>query len=72
MIPPTICSTRIATIGLTSIGPIGGMKRRKIERYGSQTSRRKPSTALDQFEYGTRPPNEKISCVRMYAKMISV
>ncbi len=29
MMPPTICRTRIATIGLTSTGPIGGMKRRK-------------------------------------------
>ena len=63
--PTTNCRTRIATIGLTSIGPIGGMNRRKSPRYGSQTSRRKPRIALDHFEYGIRPPNEKISDVRM-------
>jgi hypothetical protein len=29
------------------------------------TSRRKPSTALDQRAYGIRPPKEKISDVMM-------
>ena len=63
--PPTICSTMIATIGLRSSGPSGGMKRRKIDRYGSHTSRRKSSTALDQRAYGSRPPNAKNSELRM-------
>ena len=31
---PTIHSTIMATIGLRSSGPNGGMKRRKIDRYG--------------------------------------
>src|SRR5262249_15160253 len=49
-IRPTICNRKTAMIGLRSSGPIGGMKRRKIDRYGSQTSRRNPSSALDQPE----------------------
>ena len=36
--PLTIQSTKIATIGEMSIGPSGGMKRRKMRRYGSTTS----------------------------------
>ena len=59
MIPPTSHSTIVATIGLRSSGPNGGMKRRKIDRYGSLTSRRKSSTDRDQREYGSRPPTLK-------------
>ncbi len=55
----------IATIGLRSSGPNGGMKRRKIGRYGSLTSRRKSSTARDQREYGTRPPTRRTSTTMM-------
>ena len=65
MMPPTICSTMIATTGLRSIGPSGGMNRRKTPRYGSQTSRRNPSTSLDHRAYGTRPPNAKNIELRM-------
>ena len=46
-IPPTMRSTRIATIGLRSSGPSGGMKRRKIRRYGSETSRRKVEDGVE-------------------------
>ena len=66
---PTNDSSRIATIGLMSTGPIGGMKRRNRPRYGSVTSRRKPMMALDQREYGIRPPNENTSDSRMWAKI---
>ena len=45
--------------------PIGGMKRRKILRYGSHTSRRKFMTASDQREYGGRSPSENIMLSRM-------
>src|SRR5919202_4249680 len=63
--PPMMFSTKIAMIGLRSNGPIDGMNRRKIDRYGSQTSRRNPSTALDHRAYGTRPPNAKNIELRM-------
>ena len=48
MMLPTIRRTKIATIGLRSIGPNRSGRRRKIRRYGSETSRRKSSTALKQ------------------------
>src|SRR5918999_2644650 len=57
--PPTIRSTRIATIGVRSSGPIRSGRRRKRRRYGSVTSRRKSSTALSGREYGTRMPIAK-------------
>ena len=63
--PPTICSRMIATTGLRSIGPSGGMKRRKKPRYGSHTSRRNPRISLDQRAYGSRPPNAKYIELRM-------
>ena len=59
MIPPTICSTMIATIGLRSSGPIRSGRRRKRLSHGSAMSRRKSSTAFDQREYGTRTPIAK-------------
>ena len=43
---PTMDSTSTATIGLMSSGPIGGMNRLKIARYGSQTWRRNSITAF--------------------------
>ena len=55
----------IAIIGVKSNIPIGGMKRRNIRRYGSQTSRRKFSTASTSREYGGRTPNENIRLSRM-------
>jgi hypothetical protein len=36
-----------------------GMKRRKIDRYGSQTARRKPSSALDQPREARAPEREE-------------
>src|SRR4051794_41728880 len=65
--PAKTRSRTIAMIGLRSIGPSGGMYRRKIPMYGSHTSRRKPSTALDQRAYGTRPPDAENIELRMEA-----
>src|SRR3954454_2835732 len=46
---PTMRSRTIAMIGLRSIGPRGGMNRRKTPRYGSPTVRQEP-------EHRARPP----------------
>ena len=65
------CSTRIATIGLKSIGPNCSPSRRKIRRNGFVTSRRKSSTALTGREYGSRTPNDSTQDTMIHAKMIN-
>ena len=71
-IRPPMVSTRIATIGLKSIGPNCRPRRRKIRRYGFVTSRRKSRTAFSGREYGTRTPKENTQETMIDAKMISV
>ena len=56
-------STITATIGERSIGPSGGITRRKVRRYGSQTSYRDRFTRVNQGEYGSR-----IHGVKMYPR----
>src|SRR6202034_1673359 len=65
----TIPSTMIATIGLRSIAPKLGIRRRKSRRNGSQMSRRKPSTALLAREYGTRTPKARSHCTTMCSRI---
>ena len=71
-IMPAKRSTKIATIGERSSGPIRSGSRRKIRRYGSETSRRKSRTAFSGREYGTRAPIENTNDATIHAMMMIV
>ena len=69
MMLPTICSAKIATIGVRSSGPMRRGSGRKIRRYGSVTSRKKPRIPLTAREYGSRAPIDRMKLMTMWAMM---